>query len=144
MVETGDRTSATTMSWNPYVSSAIEILMVVFALYNMRRGRGDRRNAFRCALILGGLYVLLEVLSLPLAGSIHPMRIIDSIWGHAGGHVLMHALGIWVMYMAIEPYVRQIWPRMLVGLVRLLSGRARGADRRGHWMRAHRDARDDS
>jgi hypothetical protein len=125
MVGTESWTSATTMSRDDYVSSAIEILMIVFALYNMRRGRGDRRNAFRCALILGGLYALLEVLSFPLAGSIHPKWIVESIWGRAGGHVLIHALTIWVMYMAIEPYVRQIWPRMLVGLVRLLSGRFR-------------------
>lgn len=32
---------------------------------------------------------------------------------------------MWVTYMAIEPYVRRVWPRMLVGLVRLLSGRLR-------------------
>jgi len=29
------------------------------------------------------------------------------------------------MYLAIEPYVRRIWPGMLVGVVRLLSGRLR-------------------
>ncbi|MHC4911329.1 MAG: hypothetical protein ACYTF9_16630, partial [Planctomycetota bacterium] len=31
----------------------------------------------------------------------------------------------WVFYMAVEPYVRRLWPRMLVGVVRLLSGRWR-------------------
>jgi serine/threonine-protein kinase len=125
MVATHDKSSATTMEWNVYVSTTIEILMVVFALYNMRRGRGDRRNAFRCALLLGGLFGLLELLSFPLAGPIHPYWIIDSVWGRAGGHILIHALVVWVMYMAVEPYVRKIWPRMLVGLVRLLSGRLR-------------------
>jgi serine/threonine-protein kinase len=125
MGETYEKTSATTMTWNVYVSTTIEILMVVFAFHNVRRGRGDRRNALRCALLLGGLFGVLELLSLPLAGPIEPWWIIDSVWGRAGGHVLIHALVVWVMYMAVEPYVRQIWPRMLVGLVRLLSGRLR-------------------
>jgi hypothetical protein len=45
--------------------------------------------------------------------------------GRAAGHIILHAFKVWLIYMAIEPYVRRIWPRMLVGFVRLLSGRVR-------------------
>src|SRR6185295_7712614 len=32
---------------------------------------------------------------------------------------------VWVMYLAIEPYVRRFWPDGLLGWTRLLSGRLR-------------------
>ena len=35
----------------------------------------------------------------------------------------MHALTIFVAYVAIEPYARRLWPRLLVGTMRLVSGR---------------------
>jgi hypothetical protein len=39
------------------------------------------------------------------------------------GHIAMHALTIFVAYVAIEPYARRLWPRLLVGTMRLVSGR---------------------
>src|SRR5262249_28259216 len=32
---------------------------------------------------------------------------------------------LWVLYLALEPYVRRLWPQMLVSWVRLLDGRFR-------------------
>ncbi len=32
---------------------------------------------------------------------------------------------MWLCYLAVEPYVRRLWPRMLVGWARLVSGRLR-------------------
>jgi len=63
-------------------------------------------------------------------------------WIFAGHHVsaadvelrqLLRAIGfatflgamVWVMYLAIEPYVRRFWPDGLLGWTRLLSGRVR-------------------
>jgi serine/threonine-protein kinase len=114
--------SVTTAIMHPYVSSSILIVMFVLAWRNLRASRGDRRNAFRCALLIGGLYALMEVLSMPPG---HWLSWVSEGFGRGTGHVLIHALQMWVMYMAIEPYVRRVWPRMLVGLVRLLSGRLR-------------------
>jgi serine/threonine-protein kinase len=37
----------------------------------------------------------------------------------------MHAVEMWIAYMALEPYVRRLWPRMLVSWTRLVSGRLR-------------------
>ncbi|MHC4969081.1 MAG: protein kinase domain-containing protein [Planctomycetota bacterium] len=101
------------------------IFIIILAWRNLRASRGDRRNAFRCALIMAVLYALLEVLSIRFGESSGLVQVGDLFSGRAGGHIVLHALTVWVIYMAIEPYVRRVWPRMLVGLVRLLSGRLR-------------------
>jgi hypothetical protein len=67
----------------------------------------------------------MEVVSIAVGGSDPLTQVIGLSNGRAAGHVLMHAFKVWVYYLAIEPYVRRVWPRMLIGLVRLLSGRWR-------------------
>jgi serine/threonine-protein kinase len=103
----------------------VEVVIVFFAWRNLRSSRGDRRNAFRCALAVGALYAGLEVMSIRSSESTILDYFSKLSGGRAAGHILIHALNVWLVYMAIEPYVRRVWPRMLVGLVRLLSGRLR-------------------
>ncbi|MHC5025063.1 MAG: protein kinase domain-containing protein, partial [Planctomycetota bacterium] len=100
--------------------TVVPISVLVLAWRNVRRSRGDWRNALRCALIVAVLYALLEM----LAGR-WPDVAVDLTFSRAGGHVALHAVVAFLVYLAIEPYVRRVWPRMLVGLVRLLSGRLR-------------------
>jgi hypothetical protein len=74
---------------------------------------------------MGGLYAVMEALSFRPGESSVLVQVGYLFSGRAGGHILLHAVTVWVIYMAIEPYVRRVWPRMLVGLIRLLSGRLR-------------------
>ena len=67
----------------------------------------------------------MEVLSIRLVESRVSSHLLDLFGGRSAGHFVHHAFNTWLAYMAIEPYVRRVWPRMLVGLVRLLSGRLR-------------------
>ncbi len=98
---------------------------IVLAWRNLRLGRGDRKSAFRCALATLGLYAICEIVSLRTHETAGIYQITGLLWNRAAGHMVMHALSVWVMYLAIEPYVRRIWPRALVGVVRLLAGRLR-------------------
>jgi hypothetical protein len=41
------------------------------------------------------------------------------------GHASMHAIQTTLAYLAIEPYVRRVWPRALIGWARLARGRWR-------------------
>ncbi len=86
---------------------------LVLARRNMRLGRGDRRNANRLALIGLALATLVWFLTIPRASFV----------------VLLLApyfAGIlWIFYMAIEPFVRRRWPRILVSWTRLFSGQWR-------------------
>ena len=101
------------------------VLLVVLGCRNLLAGRADKRNAFKCALLVGGLYAVLEVVSITLGGSDPVQRVYELINGRALGHCLIHAIESWMYYLAIEPYVRRVWPRMLIGLVRIFSGRWR-------------------
>jgi hypothetical protein len=92
---------------------------VWLALRHLRLGRVDRRGSLRLAtgFFAAGLAArLLEgapLLRLERGALVAP----------AFGHVLTVAAFSWLLYMAAEPYVRQRWPRPLVGWARLLGGR---------------------
>jgi len=87
---------------------------------NMRRGRGDRQGAFRVAVfIFAGEFVSFALLA-------HFSR--DAwrdYWEFVGGcgAALYMAGFMWVLYMAIEPYMRQRWPEMLISWARVLTGK---------------------
>jgi serine/threonine-protein kinase len=93
---------------------------VVIAVRNVRLGRGDRRTALRFALYMGGIRVLW------LLGA-HHVATKDELplfIGHLA--YAMYRVGlVWLFYIALEPYARRLWPRMLVSWVRLFGGRAR-------------------
>jgi len=38
------------------------------------------------------------------------------------------SFAMWLFYIALEPYVRRLWPKTLVSWHRLLAGRFRGRD----------------
>jgi serine/threonine-protein kinase len=92
----------------------------IVALRNVRRGRGDRRGALRLALYLGAARMLWFL------GAHHMAS--PSELGLFIGHLsfAMQRVGLaYVFYLAIEPYARRLWPRMLVSWVRVLEGRLR-------------------
>ncbi len=90
------------------------------ALRNVRRGRGDRRGALRFALYLGAVRMLWFV------GANHTASPAEV--GLFIGHLSfsLQRVGLaYVFYLAIEPYARRLWPRMLISWVRVLEGRIR-------------------
>ena len=96
----------------------------LLAYRNIRLGRGDRRGAFRLALVLATLAVAswaLRAHHVPDPGG----EIVLFARG-AGIAVLVAAL-LWLFYLALEPYVRRLRPWTLVSWARLLEGGARDA-----------------
>jgi eukaryotic-like serine/threonine-protein kinase len=95
---------------------------IILAIRNLRRGRADRRAAFRVAAVcfaatLFALLVRADYVSNPI-----------DFWNRiqeAAGAALFTGGSAWIMYMAIEPYVRRKWPRNLIGWSRLVAGRFR-------------------
>jgi serine/threonine-protein kinase len=47
------------------------------------------------------------------------------LFGEAIGHALMEGGLVWVLYLAVEPWVRRRWPQTLVTWSRVLAGRFR-------------------
>ena len=79
------------------------VLAVVLAGRNIRLGRGDRRAAFRFALVMAFCYLLIEGFSLLTRGHLGFDQLQEILWDRAGGHIVLHAAHVWFMYLAIEP-----------------------------------------
>ena len=94
---------------------------LIVARRNLRLGRGDRRGAGRLALsviavvLVGWLLGTDHVPNLPELG----MFIIGLGWA------LSFSALLWLLYLAIEPYVRRRWPNALISWNRALAGNLR-------------------
>jgi eukaryotic-like serine/threonine-protein kinase len=92
----------------------------IVAVRNVRRGRGDRRGALRLALYLGAARFAWFLGAHHVASPSEQWLFISH---------LLFAIGqaglVYVFYLAVEPYARRLWPRMLVSWVRVLEGRFR-------------------
>lgn len=89
-----------------------------FALRNLRLGRGDRRSAIRLAMIIAGLTMLAWILDahhIPTSWEIDNARL-------AGAVALLNGGLFWIMYVALEPFVRRRWPQVLISWTRFLAG----------------------
>ena len=101
--------------------------MIVVALHNLRLGRGDRRGAFRVAFVALACYLLIEASVCDLEESLL-LQVLGLFGYMSGAHALQHAVQVGMIYLAFEPIARRVWPRAIIGWVRLINGRLR--DRR--------------
>jgi serine/threonine-protein kinase len=86
---------------------------------HLRSGRGDRRGSFRVALATFALGAANWVLGA------HHVRSGDGEVGiFIGGLaiVLFYSAVVWLLYVALEPFVRRLWPHALISWTRLLGG----------------------
>ncbi len=93
-----------------------------FARRNLRLGRGDRRGALRISLYVLACYGLGSVLVLH---HVSDLKGEFQLFFNGMGFALFWSAFLWLMYMAIEPYVRRHWPNLLIGWNRVLVGRFR-------------------
>jgi hypothetical protein len=101
------------------------VASIYFGARNLRLGRGDRRGATRIALFVFAMNILEAVFNTPLSEVGAGAALWDFVSGRAMGHSLIHAVSMWFAYIALEPYVRRLWPRILVSWARFVSGRVR-------------------
>jgi hypothetical protein len=117
------RSLATALIAATYVVLApVLVLGILLARRNLRLGRGDRRGAFRIAAFVFSCRLLYALLRYGHARS--PLEAWQ-LFTHAAGGALFGGAAVWILYVALEPYVRRRWPEALVSWSRLLSGRFR-------------------
>jgi serine/threonine-protein kinase len=98
---------------------------VFFGVRNLRAGRGDRRGATVLAVFVFACYWIAHFIVQDVARA-GILGTLDSMLDNAPlGHALMHAVTVWFVYVALEPYLRRLWPRILVSWARLVTGRYR-------------------
>jgi serine/threonine-protein kinase len=95
---------------------------LLLAWRNHRRGRSDRRAAFRASAFSCGAWMVYAALRYGHGVSALAQWEIIS---HATARALFVGAETWVLYMALEPYVRRLWPETLIGWSRLVTGRWR-------------------
>ena len=111
-----------------FVSSVIAVFMIaligsaLIARHNLRLGRGDIRGALRVAFV----YFVARILYW-LFGTHHA--------GRAEGEFLLlfyqlsratfAGFYIWLLYIALEPFIRRRWPHRIISWSRLLRGEFR-------------------
>ncbi len=107
------------------VSLSLTIVYLIvggfFARRNLRRGRGDAKGGLRFIGVLTFVNIVFSLLNYRFVP--RPEYISIQFFGLA--YPLFFAMLSWVGYMAVEPYARRVWPKLMVSWQRLLSGRFR-------------------
>jgi serine/threonine-protein kinase len=119
--EAADSVSAGGRAANIIWSAILMTLLfggVWLARRNLRSGRGDRRGAARIAVAIALAQLCMWVLGA------HHVATVDETDILANGLADMALISgfFWALYVALEPFMRRHWPRMLISWTRLLAG----------------------
>jgi len=101
------------------VIGALVISAMLLARFNVRATRADVRGAWRLALFVMIGYTAVWVLAAHHVPDV--IQEASSLSRNFGSTLVSGAL-LWVTYIALEPYVRRLWPDGILGWTRLLSG----------------------
>jgi hypothetical protein len=91
------------------------------ARFNFVRGKGDRRGAMLLAIVVFALHMALWVFQTHFSSAANFIYLLVLAIGTA----LFWGGAVWMLYLALEPYVRRYWPQAIVSWVRVLAGRWR-------------------
>jgi len=124
-----DRVKEPPESFGKKVGQAVTIVILVsllagavlLARRNYRHGRGDREGGFRLAAVM---FVLDMVLWLCRTHLFPSLATIGLLLLALCGSLFVSAVA-WILYLALEPWVRRRWPQTLISWSRLLSGQLR-------------------
>jgi serine/threonine-protein kinase len=94
---------------------------ILLARYNLSRDRGDMRGASRLAVF---------VCVLILIGWAIEASHVPTLWEAALvvlglSYALFAAAIVWTLYVALEPFIRRLWPHTIISWSRMLGGRLR-------------------
>ncbi len=122
-----------TRSWGAfsiYLRTSIVVLTLLgagaLAWRNITSKRGDRAGATRTGIAIA---VAVPLMFLLQASTLRTDATSGS-FAFMGNLVWMLSLGVgaglgaWLMYVAVEPYVRRLWPQSIISWTRLIHGRA--------------------
>lgn len=91
------------------------------ARYQYKRGKSDRQGAFRLATFVFAMQIAIWL----CAGHfVMHAGVVGLFVLAVSGALFMSSLS-WILYLALEPFVRKLWPQTIISWTRLVSGRLR-------------------
>lgn len=111
-------------AWRTVVAISLGVFIlaligsILLAIKNLRLGRGDRRGALRLAAAV----FFLRLLWLIDAHHVSSLAFEFNVFISAFQDGLFAAAFTWLLYIALEPFVRRYWPGRIISWSRLLAG----------------------
>jgi hypothetical protein len=99
----------------------IVVVGIWFAMRNLTHGREDRRGAWRLACVVFALQIATFLCRAHFVADLNVLLLI--VLAVSTG--LFVAGGMWLLYIALEPYVRRNWPQTIISWTRVTAGRLR-------------------
>jgi serine/threonine-protein kinase len=102
------------------IGGPLLVISSFLALRNLRQGSADKKGALRFAVVLALVdwgTALLEAHH-TLSPSLEMTTLISCLVNSVG-----RTIRFWIYYVALEPHVRRIWPRVLISWSRFVDGR---------------------
>jgi serine/threonine-protein kinase len=103
-----------------FVSVLVGALLL--ARRNLKLGRSDRNGAFRIASVFVAVHMLGWVFWGTYLGDVSAT--VDAFL-RTMASTLFEGVMLWILYLALEPYVRKRWPETIISWTRVLAGRFR-------------------
>jgi serine/threonine-protein kinase len=94
---------------------------LVLARRNLRLRRGDRKGAWRVAAFVFVAYSVARLCRADHVPGFGEFWLLIKVFAYP----MAWAALVWILYVALEPYARRSWPRILISWGRLLAGRWR-------------------
>ncbi len=101
--------------------AALLVAGTLMARRNYRQQRGDHEGALRLAQLIFALDILLWLCSAHFVAGFESVGFLMLAIASA----LLFAGIVWVLYMAIEPWIRRRWPQAIISWSRFISGQVR-------------------
>jgi serine/threonine-protein kinase len=108
-------------SANGLVYTLILVVGIWLARYNWKAGRGDLPGAMRLGIFMASVSLVKWILSAHQVAGPEEFDLIKMALANAA----FTGIRYWILYLALEPWVRRYWPQSLVTWARLLAGRWR-------------------
>ncbi len=106
----------------PLLDTLILVVGIWLARYNSKAGRGDLHGATRLGIFMASVSLVKWLLSAhQVAGPPDEYDLLSMALARAA----YAGIRFWILYLALEPWVRRYWPQSLVTWTRLLAGRWR-------------------
>ncbi len=118
----GEKKNRASQMISAFLLTAILAAGALLARRNYRHGRGDRDGALRLAVLM---FVLEMGLWLCRSHFVTGIAIFGYMILAIAGALLWSG-AMWMLYLAIEPWIRRNWPQAIISWSRLISGQLRG------------------